>query len=226
MKNKKLFWIFVLSSAIYFTQGIEGIPGLALFFYLKEKLHFSASTIMYLSSLTSLAWLIKPFWGYLCDQFLTKKKWILISLFGSLITCLYLGLSLFIPLIILIPLLAYDDFNTAVRDVAVDGIMCVEGKEANECGRIQAIQWTSITVASIIVGLIGGYIADHFNYHVGYLCLVPIYLIIMGIVSKYKPESNAIRETRLTQKPLTLWKNILSYKDNHISVGISILFFA
>jgi MFS family permease len=193
MKNKKLFWIFVLSSAVYFTQGIEGLPGLALTFYLKEKLHLSPSTIMYLGSITGLAWLIKPLWGYLCDNYLTKKKWIIISLLGSLGICFYLGLNPFLSLPIIILLASIGNWTTAVRDVAIDGIMCVEGKKANECGRIQTIQWTSITIAGIIAGLIGGYVADHFNYQFGYLCLVPFYLIIIGVVLKYRttiPQNN------------------------------------
>jgi len=184
--NKTLFWIYAISSGIYFTQGIEGIPGLALFFYLKEKLHFDASTIMYISSIASLAWLIKPVWGYLCDNYLTKKKWILISLLGSIAVCLYLGLSSFLPIIVLIGLLSFSSFNAALRDVSIDGIMCVEGKKTNDCGNIQTVQWTSITIASIIVGLVGGYIADHFNYQFGYLCLIPVYILILSLVLRYR----------------------------------------
>ena len=72
--NKKLLWIYILSGAIYFTQGIEGLPGLSLFFYLKETLHLDVSKIMYLSLITSIAWGIKPIYGYLVDNYLTKKK--------------------------------------------------------------------------------------------------------------------------------------------------------
>ncbi len=186
MKNKNLFWIYILSASVYFTQGIEGLPNIALFAYLKEKLHFDPSTIMYLGSLTSLAWLVKPILGYLIDNYLSTKKWILISLLGSLGICFYLGLSPIIPLGILIPILMLSNFNTAIRDVANDGIMCIEGKKENKCDKIQSIQWIAITVASIIVGLFGGYIADHYSYQLGYLCLIPIYLIIIGIVLKYR----------------------------------------
>jgi len=208
MINNKLRWIFIISSAIYFTQGIESLPSLTFFFFLKEKLHLVPSMIMYLGALTSVAWIMKPIFGYLCDNYLTKKKWIIISLFGSLATCLYLGLSPFLALFVLITLIAFGNFTTAIRDVACDGIMCVEGKEANECGRIQAIQWTSITIASIIVGLIGGYISDHFTYQTAYLCLIPIYLCIMLVVLRY-------RTTVLLNRTLhtSLWKNIISYKE-------------
>lgn len=66
--NKKLFWIYVLSSAVYFTQGIESLPGLSLFLFLKEKLGFTPEKIMYISSVVTLAWIVKPLWGFMVDQ--------------------------------------------------------------------------------------------------------------------------------------------------------------
>jgi MFS-type transporter involved in bile tolerance (Atg22 family) len=234
MKNKKLFWIYVLSASIYFTQGIEGIPGLALFKYMKEKLHFSPSTVMYLGSLISIAWLIKPVFGYFIDNYFKKKSWIFISLIGSLLICFYLGLSPFIPLFILIPLLMLGNINSALRDVSCDAVMCVEGKEANECDSIQSIQWISITISSIIVGLLGGWIADHSTYKIGYLCLLPIYLIIMLIVSKYRTtvpqkrtvdcydckfavdctdKTNLIRDCFQPRNKISFIQSILSYKE-------------
>jgi len=184
--NKKLFWIYLLSGTIYFTQGIEGLPGLALFAYLKETLNFNESKIMYLTLITSIAWGIKPLYGYLVDNYFTKKKWILISLIGSLFIAIYLGISSFLILPILILLMSTMSLTTAIRDVSNDGIMCVEGKEANSCDKIQTVQWTAITIASIFVALEGGYIADHFNYKFAYLCLIPIYLIIIAIVLRYR----------------------------------------
>lgn len=200
-------WIYLLSGTIYFTQGIEGLPGLSLFFYLKETLHLDVSSIMYLSLITSIAWGIKPLYGYMIDNYLTKKKWILISLIGSLLICLYLGLSSFIILPILIIMMSTMSLTTAVRDVANDGIMCVEGKETDNCDRIQTVQWTAITIASVIVSLGGGYIADHFNYKVAYLFLIPIYFIIMSIVFKYRTNvpQNRVR--------IPILQSILSYKE-------------
>jgi len=186
MKNKNLLWIYILSASIYFAQGIESLPCLSLFAYLKEKLHLDASTIMYIGSITTLAWIIKPIWGYICDQYLSKKIWINISLLGSLLVCLCLGLMPLIPLTLLVIMLSIGNLTTAFRDVGADGIMCIEGKQVNACGSIQSIQWISITIAGIFVGLVGGYIADHFNYKVGYLSLIPIYFIILWIVSKYR----------------------------------------
>ena len=89
MKDRKLFWIFALSSAVYFTQGIEDLPGQGLFYYLKETLHFSPEKIMLLGSLTTFAWLVKPLIGYAIDHSLTKRYWIFISLVLDIIFVLF-----------------------------------------------------------------------------------------------------------------------------------------
>jgi len=198
--NKTLLKIYVLSSLIYFAQGIEGLPGLAFFLFLKEKLGFTAEKVMFIGSITGLAWVIKPLWGYLCDNYLSKKIWIILSLLGSIGISLFFGLSPLIPLGIIILMLSLGGANAAIRDVAVDGIMCVDGKANDNCDKIQAIQWTSITIASILVGLGGGYIAQHFTYKMGYLCLIPIYLIIMGVVLKYRTTVPQNRTTDLCNK--------------------------
>jgi MFS family permease len=177
MKNKKLFWIFALSSAVYFTQGIEGLPSQGLFYYLKETLNFSPEKIMLIGSLTTFAWLVKPLIGYLIDSFLSKRAWIFISLALDIIFVLFLGLMQ-LPLFILVVFLIISSGNAAFRDVAVDGIMCVEGKKFQATGKIQSIQWISILIAGLFTGIGGAFIAEKWGYQVGFLCLVPIYLLV------------------------------------------------
>jgi len=192
--KKSLFWIYALSSAIYFLQGSEGIVNLPFFFYLKEQLHLDESRIMFLSSWITLAWLVKPIIGYFSDNFLTKKIWIIGSLIGSLIFATLLGMINYLPLVWLIIFMALASTNTAFRDVNVDGIMCCEGKKFDITGRIQSLQWGFLTVATVLTGVIGGYLAEHWNYQVGYLILIPIYLVIIAIVIKYKP-SKSVRKS-------------------------------
>lgn len=238
MLNKKLLWFYILSASTYFLQGVEGIPGSALFFYLKETLHFDASTIMYIGSITGLAWLVKPLWGYLIDNFFTKKTWVYVSILGSIVMSLFLGLTPFVFLPVLIALLTLSSTNTAIRDVAVDGLACVEGKASDTTGHIQAIQWISITIASIIVGLAGGYISEHFNYQLGFLCLIPFYVIMLFIVNRYSESSkthdckncklasscpkytfepsilvtNCPNHVKIIESSLSVWDSIKSYK--------------
>jgi hypothetical protein len=200
MKNKKLFWIFALSSAVYFTQGIEDLPSQGLFYYLKETLHFSPEKIMLIGSFTTLAWLVKPLIGYLIDNRLTKRTWIFISLGLDIVFILFLGL-LQMPLIILVALLMVNSGNAAFRDVAVDGIMCVEGKIYQATGKIQSIQWASILVAGLFTGIGGAFIAQHWGYRIGFLCLVPVYLLVSLPTYFYQ-------EDKTKKKPSTLLSDL------------------
>lgn len=125
--NKKIFSIYALSSIVYFIQGFEGLPSQGIFYYLKETLGFSPQKIMVLSSITISAWLIKPLIGYVIDRFFNKKVWIFISLSLDIIVVFVIGL-LFLPILPLVILLVLSSTNAAFRDVSVDGIMCVEGK--------------------------------------------------------------------------------------------------
>ena len=188
MKNKKLFWIFALSSAVYFTQGIEGLPAQGLFYYLKETLNFSAEKIMLIGCLTTFAWLVKPLIGYLIDSFLSKRAWIFISLALDIVFVLFLGL-IQLPLFILVVLLIIRSGNAAFRDVAVDGIMCVEGKKYQATGKIQSIQWVSILIAGLFTGIGGAFISEKWGYQVGFLCLVPVYFLVALPAYFYQEEA-------------------------------------
>jgi MFS family permease len=185
LKNS-LKWVYILGIGTYFLQGIEGLPGLSLFFWLKETLHFTPEKIMYIGSITGLAWLIKPIIGIGIDNFLTKKIWLYLSLLGSIIISLIIGFLPILNLPLLIILLTFASSTTAWRDVTTDGISCIEGKLTETTGKIQAIQWGSITIASIIVGLCGGIIAQFWNYKIAFLSLIPFYLILLFIVNKFQ----------------------------------------
>ncbi|MDD5129582.1 MAG: MFS transporter [Candidatus Omnitrophica bacterium] len=196
MKNKNLFWVFALSSAVYFTQGIEGLPAQSLFYYFKETLKFPAEKIMFISSLTAFAWLVKPLIGYLVDSLFSKRAWIFISLALDIVFVLLLGL-LQMPFFILLALLLVSSGSAAFRDVATDGIMCVEGKKYQVTGKIQSIQWASLLAAGIFTGLGGAFIAQHWGYQAGFLCLIPVYLLVGLPVCLYREEILERRKSTL-----------------------------
>ena len=142
---------------------------------------------MVISSITTFAWLVKPLIGYIIDNFLAKRTWVFISLALDIIFVLFIGLF-HMPLAILIALLILTSNNAAFRDVAVDGIMCVEGKKHQITGKIQSIQWASILAAGLFTGLGGAYIAEKWDYKIGFLLLIPVYLLVMLPAFFYQEE--------------------------------------
>jgi len=152
-------------------------------------LNFSPEKIMLIGSLTTFAWLVKPLIGYVIDSFLSKRVWIFISLALDIIFVLFLGL-MHLPLFVLVVLLIITSGNAAFRDVAVDGIMCVEGKKFQATGKIQSIQWISILVAGLFTGIGGAFIAEKWGYQVGFLCLIPVYLLV-GVPAYFYQEEQS-----------------------------------
>lgn len=141
---------------------------------------------MVISSITTLAWLVKPAIGYCVDNFFDKKIWIFISLLLDVNLVLVLGLA-YLPIVMLVGILLLNSTNAAFRDVAVDGIMCVEGKRYNATGKIQSIQWLSISVAVLFTGIGGGYIAQKWGYKEAFLCLAPVYMLV-GVIAHFYRE--------------------------------------
>jgi predicted MFS family arabinose efflux permease len=147
---------------------------------------------MLLGSITTLAWLVKPVIGYIIDNFFNKRIWIFLALIFDIILVLFLGI-LSLPIILLVTFLVLNSTNTAFRDVAVDGIMCVEGKKINATGKIQSIQWISISLSGLVTGIAGGYIAEKWGYKMGFLWLIPIYVLV-GLAAFFYQETAASKE--------------------------------
>jgi len=144
---------------------------------------------MLLNSIIIFAWIIKPIIGYIIDNFFNKRVWIFIALAIDIILALFLGL-VSLPLFILVGMLIINSTDAAFRDVAVDGIMCVEGKKYNSTGKIQSVQWISISIAGLLTGILGGYIAQKSGYRSAFLCLVPVYLLV-GVSAYFYKESKS-----------------------------------
>lgn len=191
-------------------QGFESLPSQGMFYYLKETLHFSAEKIMVIGTITSLAWVVKPVIGYVIDNFFNKKIWIFIALFLDILLVSFVGLVV-LPFVILIAVLLINSTNAAFRDVAVDGIMCVEGKIYNATGKIQSIQWISISVSGLITGIAGGYIAEKWGYQLGFLCLIPFYIFV-GFTAYFYKETKSLDTRYVASSLLSDLKKLFSNK--------------
>ncbi|MBI3318165.1 MAG: MFS transporter [Candidatus Omnitrophica bacterium] len=83
-------------------------------------------------------------------------------------------------------ILVLDAFGGAIKDVAMDGIMVEEGRRMGLVGKIQAVQWGSLTLASVITGLAGGVIAERFDYHLGFKLVAVFPLLVAGLAFFYR----------------------------------------
>jgi len=125
------------------------------------------------------------------------------------------------PVFVLVIFLIISSTNAAFRDVAVDGIMCVEGKKANTTGKIQSVQWISINIALLLTGIGGGLIAEKWGYRAGFLFLIPVYLLVGVPAFFYKEEEGPSSKTATTFEDL---KKLLTDKKL-LTVGLFIFLY-
>ncbi len=209
-----------MSALVYFNQGIGSLTGQPLFFYLKETLGLPASTVMLLGSVTTIPWMIKPLYGWLSDTFplwgYRRKSYMVLSSGLGIFTALLIGIIPALPLLALYAFLTLDALGGAMKDVAVDGIMVEEGQRYGITGKIQSIQWGSLTVATVITGIAGGWIAEHFDYHLSFLlvALFPALVACLAFFYKEQPASQA-------RSPVS-WRKVL--KNKHLLLSMLFLF--
>lgn len=202
-----------MSALVYFNQGIGSLTSQPLFFYLKETLHLSTSSIQYLTSLITIPWIIKPLYGWLSDTYplggYHRKSYMILSGLLGVCTALFIGIVPALPLLALYALLVLDAMGGAMKDVAVDGIMVEEGRRHGITGKIQSIQWGSLTFATVITGVAGGWIAEHFDYHLSFKLVALVPAMVAGLALFYKEPPSSRREASVSMKEVLKNKRLL-----------------
>lgn len=155
----------VIFAIVYFAQGMWYLPNLSITFLLKDNFGLSAAETATFFTLTTVPWLIKPLYGLISD-FLPlfgqrrKSYFILTSgvaaLMGLILTLMgsytYWGVAIFFTLM---------GLGLAFTDVLTDAVMVENGQRLGLTGPFQAVQWAAISLASVLVGVGGGWLAEN-----------------------------------------------------------------
>jgi MFS family permease len=188
---------------MYFIQGI-GEPTEGLIAQPVKKLltdwKLDAGQITGFMALLALPWSIKPLFGPLTDFvpiFGTRRRsYLLLTSFAAAAGLLALY---FWPVAegrtaLLFALLIVPTCGVAFGDVVVDALMVEKGQPLGLTGRLQSIQWAAIYTATIVVGLLGGYLSQHNRADLGFLICGGMMLITAGVTWIWIDEPPAKRD--------------------------------
>ena len=174
----------VLFGVVYFAQGTWYLPGQAVTITLKER-GLSAGEVATFFAITGVPWMVKPVYGLISD---------FLPLFGRrrtsyfmLSTALAAGCGFALALMPQHPygwlaaLFTAMAFGLAFTDVLTDALMVESGKPLGLTGAFQAVQWGAIYAASILVGELGGYFAEHRDLNSAFLwaAVFPVLSLLM-----------------------------------------------
>lgn len=191
---------------VYFAQGMWYLPNLSITFLLKDNFGLSAAQTATFFSITVIPWLIKPVYGLISDfvpLFGQRRKSYFILTSGIAaamgLTLTLMGSYSYWGVAIVFTLMG---LGLAFTDVLTDALMVENGQRLGLTGPFQAVQWAAISCASILVGIGGGWLAEHKYLSVTFLIatVFPVMTLAMAIFLIAEPRVDAserrFQETR------------------------------
>src|SRR5262249_31633161 len=167
---------------------------------LKETLGLSPAQVGTFGMIVLVPWVIKPIYGLVSDGFplFGRRRKSYFVLTCALATLAGVGLCLpGAPTSWTLAIMAMVmGLGLAFTDVLTDAMMVENGKPLGLTGAFQSVQWTAINIATLLVGFVGGYLAQHRLLHAGFLVAAafPFLALIMGVAFIHEPLAKSQRE--------------------------------
>src|SRR5213080_4621387 len=190
----------ILFAVVYFSQGMYHVADQVLTLTLKERLGMSPSQVGKFGTIILLPWVIKPLYGMISDSFplfgTRRKSYFLLTSALATLAGIALGLvgePTYSKLAVFMLIMG---LGIAFTDVLTDAMMVENGKPLGLTGAFQSVQWTAISIATLLVGLIGGYFAQHRMLQGAFVVAAafPFVAAMMGAVFIHEPPAKSGRE--------------------------------
>ena len=189
----------ILFAVVYFAQGMWSLPNQTLIITLKER-GLSAGQVATFFTFSIVPWLIKPAYGLLSDFVPLfghrRKSYLLLN--SSLAAGAGLAIGLAAPPRYwwLAGLFTVMGLGLAFTDVLVDALMVENGKPLGLTGAFQAVQWGAVYAASVLVGELGGFLAERRSLSAAFVlaALFPLMSFGMTLVFVHDVPARADRE--------------------------------
>lgn len=156
--------IAVLSGIVYFIQGAMGVTGVALPLFLRS-LKWSISEIAAVSSIAAIPWVVKIIYGLLSDSYplLGYRRKAYLIMFSLCSVLGWLGMVV-LPAekAWILAAMILSNLGFAATDVITDGLV-VEHSNEFTSPIYQSIAWGSRSMGSVVSGVTGGWLAQHWD---------------------------------------------------------------
>jgi MFS family permease len=212
----------ILFAVVYFAQGMWSLPNQTLTITLKER-GLTAGQVATFFSFSIIPWLIKPAYGLLSDCVplfgRRRKSYLLLTSALAAGAGLAMGLAAPHSYWWLVGLVTVMGLGLAFTDVLVDALMIESGKSRGLTGAFQAVQWGAIYMATVLVGELGGLLAERRSLHAAFVvcALFPLISFGMTLLVVHEPPARVSREA--FRQTLAALRAALGERDLWIVAG-------
>jgi len=183
----------LLFAVVYFAQGMWYLPNQTITIVFKDA-GYSVAHITNFFVVAGIPWLIKPLYGLLSDFYpifgRRRVSYLVmtssLAAFGGFLAAAH-GSTDYRTLLVLFTMMG---FGLAFTDVLADAVMVERGRQHGLTGAFQSVQWAAIYTSSMLVGLIGGWMAQRRNLGAAFFlagCFPVITLIMTAAFVREKP---------------------------------------
>ena len=194
----------LLFAIVYFAQGMVYLPDQVVAIVFKER-GLTAGQLATFTWIITTPWFIKPLYGLLSDFVplagTRRRSYFLIMAALAAVSAVAVSLMAGAPYWALATVITLLWLGVGFTDVLTDALMVENGKPLGLTGAFQSVQWAALSAASILVGVAGGYLAEHRAF-AGAFALVacfPLISLLMAWLVVHEPPAR--RTSRASARP-------------------------
>ncbi|HWP73331.1 MAG TPA: MFS transporter [Methylomirabilota bacterium] len=183
----------LLFAIVYFAQGMVYLPDQVVSIVFKER-GLTAGQLATFSWIITIPWFIKPVYGLLSDFVpiagTRRRSYFLIMAALATVAAIAVSLMTGAPYWALAVIITLLWLGVGFTDVLTDALMVENGKPLGLTGTFQSVQWAALSASSILVGVAGGYLAEHRAFAAAFAlvaCFPLISLLMAWLVVQEPP---------------------------------------
>jgi MFS family permease len=217
----------LLFAVVYFAQGMWYLPNQAIAIVLKDA-GLTAGGVANFFAIATAPWLVKPLYGLVSDFFplwgRRRQSYFLLttSLAAAAgFTLAVTGTRDYWPLLAGFAVMG---FGLAFTDVLTDALMVENGRRLGVTGAFQSMQWAAIYVSAILVGEIGGRLAEARGLPLAFTLAAGFPLLSLAMAATFLREPRTRVDRAVLRQTLLAVRDALGARDVWV-VGGFIFFF-
>jgi len=236
----------MLFAIVYFAQGMWYLPKQPITIVLKDR-GLTAGQVADFFFIATIPWLIKPLYGLISDFVpifgYRRRSYFFLTAAGAAVAALVLaatdlikvgtiatatlpfGSTMTFTLVAGVGLYTAMGLALAFSDVLTDAMMVETGRPRGLTGAFQSVQWASITLSAVLVGIAGGYLAGARDLRLAFVAASIFPLVSLFMVARYVKETPVPADRAAFRATWTAIKGSLGDRDVWAVAGF-ILFFA
>ena len=182
----------MLFAIVYFAQGMIYLPDQVVAIVFKER-GLSAGQLAAFPWITTIPWFIKPLYGLLSDfvpLFGTRRRGYFLIMSGSAaLAAAWVSLMPGASYPLLAAMITLLWLGVGFTDVLTDALMVENGKRVGLTGAFQSVQWGALSAATLLVGVVGGYLAERRAFAAAFALVAgfPVVSFLMALLVVREP---------------------------------------